>query len=282
MRLHDKERKTAASAERALLFIALSFFGLIELVFASPLIAESGPFFNGTSPAARPVEWVAAAPNPANTSNTPIPNTPQNQNKLPGQQNTPMPVPVSPPFSGPAAVPTAVPDSSVVPPVSSPTPERIPFRPQGSEKKDAPTSKKNFFGTFLSMIGSLIIVFGAFFVLVYFLKKISPRQTPFLPKEVIESIGQYRLSARHQLYLLKFIDHYLLVSVTDGEVSLLSETITAEESAALEKQLRESGLKQDETNPSDGWRNLFGILKKDSTTETKPGKKRSERETSDQ
>ncbi len=76
----------------------------------------------------------------------------------------------------------------------------------------------------LSVLGSLCLVLGVFFVFVVFMRRVGPKHGRTLPKEAFENIGRFALNPKLQLNLLRLGNRLILVATTsDGTVETLSE-----------------------------------------------------------
>jgi flagellar biogenesis protein FliO len=85
----------------------------------------------------------------------------------------------------------------------------------------------------ISVFGSLLIVIGVFFILVLFLKKVSPKGNRLLPKEAFEDLGRAMLTQKIQLHLLRLGNRLLLVSITPDGVSPITEITDPDEVVPL-------------------------------------------------
>ena len=85
----------------------------------------------------------------------------------------------------------------------------------------------------LSIVGSLLIVLAAFFVLAALLRKVSPPGNRPLPKEAFECLGRYYLTPKHQLQVLRLGNRIVLVSVMSDCVSTLAEITDPDETVAF-------------------------------------------------
>lgn len=85
----------------------------------------------------------------------------------------------------------------------------------------------------VSVVGSLLIVLSAFFILVYLMKKVSPKGVRNLPKDVFENLGRTQLTQKIQLNLLRLGNRLLLVSVTADGVQALTEVTEPDEVVPL-------------------------------------------------
>ena len=91
----------------------------------------------------------------------------------------------------------------------------------------------------LSVLGSLCLVLGAFFLFVLFMKKVGPKNGGNLPKEALENVGRYPLNQKLQLNLIRLGNRLILVAVTpDGGVETISEIESQDEVAQILAQCR--------------------------------------------
>ncbi len=82
----------------------------------------------------------------------------------------------------------------------------------------------------LSVLGSLCLVLGAFFLFVLFMKKVGPKNGGHLPKEALENVGRYPLNQKLQLNLIRLGNRLILVAITpDGGVETISEIESQDE-----------------------------------------------------
>ncbi|MGL4942071.1 MAG: flagellar biosynthetic protein FliO [Thermoguttaceae bacterium] len=81
----------------------------------------------------------------------------------------------------------------------------------------------------VTVLGSLILVIGLFFLFSLFLKKVSPHATRTLPKEVFENLGRAALSTKIQLQLLRLGNRLVLVSVTADGTNTVTEITDPDE-----------------------------------------------------
>jgi len=132
----------------------------------------------------------------------------------------------------------ATPASSPIPPAAAAEPlplarEQQPLKlaPRSSERRSglvrpvAPSAS----GALGTVAGSLGIVLGLFFVLVWFSRRFSPAGQSQLPKEAVETLGRAPFSSKQQLQLLRVGNKLLLVVHSPAGVETLTEiTDTAE------------------------------------------------------
>jgi len=75
----------------------------------------------------------------------------------------------------------------------------------------------------VSMLGSLAIVLGLFFGLVWFMRRGLPQGARLLPSEVVEVLGRAPLAARQHMHVVRFGHKLVLVSVTPNGAETLAE-----------------------------------------------------------
>lgn len=80
-----------------------------------------------------------------------------------------------------------------------------------------------------TVVGSLAIVIGAFFIFVWMTRKTGPKGSTLLPEEVVEVLGRAPFSGRQQLQLIRVGSKLVLVAVTTGEARTLTEITHPEE-----------------------------------------------------
>jgi flagellar biogenesis protein FliO len=81
----------------------------------------------------------------------------------------------------------------------------------------------------VSMLGSLAIVLGLFFGLVWFMRRGLPKGSRIVPSEVVEVVGRAPLAARQQMHVVRFGPKLVLVSVSAGGAEALAEITDAAE-----------------------------------------------------
>ncbi|MDO5567559.1 MAG: flagellar biosynthetic protein FliO, partial [Planctomycetia bacterium] len=119
-------------------------------------------------------------------------------------------------------------------------PARIPLAKPDALGKST-KSTKTFWGSLVTMFGSLILVLGVFLLIAWGMKKFVPGQSVILPNSVLQCLGQFPLTSRNRLYLLRFGKKLLLVSVSGDETSLVCEVENEDEVAELMTQLKSGG-----------------------------------------
>lgn len=123
----------------------------------------------------------------------------------------------------------------------SPDAARIPLARPDANSGTSFSSRPTFGGSLLSMFGSLILVLGLFLLIAWGMKKLVPAQNTMLPRSVLQSLGQFPLTSRNRLFLLRFGKKLLLVSVCGDETSLVCEVDNESEVAELLTQLKPGG-----------------------------------------
>jgi len=84
-----------------------------------------------------------------------------------------------------------------------------------------------------SVVGSLLIVIAAFFLLVVLFRKVAPQVNRPLPKEAFECLGRHFLSQKQQLQVLRLGNRIVLVSVMAEGVTTLAEIADPDEVVAF-------------------------------------------------
>ncbi len=79
------------------------------------------------------------------------------------------------------------------------------------------------FPSAVTVIGSLAVVLGVFFLVAWGLRRASPRAAGILPGEVFETLGRAPMDGRQQVHLLRCGNKLLLVSVTPAGAETLTE-----------------------------------------------------------
>jgi len=75
----------------------------------------------------------------------------------------------------------------------------------------------------ISVVGSLALVLGVFFLGLWLFRRTAPAGFGVLPPEAFEQLGRARLNARHQVHLLRCGDKVLLVAVGAAGAATLTE-----------------------------------------------------------
>lgn len=103
--------------------------------------------------------------------------------------------------------------------------DKVLFGGDGSQEKNRLERPKfsQAVAPLITAFGSLVIVISAFFLLVLFFKKVSPKGNRVLPKEAFEDLGRTFLTQKNVLHLLRLGNRLILVSVTPDGVSPVAE-----------------------------------------------------------
>ncbi len=125
---------------------------------------------------------------------------------------TPIQTPVQTPSDTSAAIPLSLPSDA--PPLPLSPPERATDnRPTGS----------NPLASGVTVLGSLAVVLGAFFLVAWCMRRSAPAGSIALPGEVFEVLGRGAMAGRQQVYLLRCGKKLILVSVTPAGAETLTE-----------------------------------------------------------
>lgn len=116
----------------------------------------------------------------------------------------------------------------------------------------------------ISIIGSLLIVLSAFFILMMIFRKMSPKGNRLLPKEAFEDLGRTFLTPKLQLHLLRLGHRLILVSVTQDGVSPITEVTDPDEVVPLLGMCRQL----DPNSSSERFRKIYSELSEKDYSET--------------
>jgi len=109
------------------------------------------------------------------------------------------------------------------------TPQHTPLRlaPRSDNARGAvgkpPKPAASVSGTLGTVGGSLAIVLGLFFVVVWCSRRFAPSGSAVLPKEAVELLGRTSFAGRQQVQLLRVGNKLLLVGVSAGGMEMLTE-----------------------------------------------------------
>lgn len=108
--------------------------------------------------------------------------------------------------------------------------ERIPLR-SGRERRLSPGAGQPTGATraTTTVVTSLAVVLGAFFLLVWLSRKAGPKGLTPLPGEVVESLGRAQLTARQQMQLVRVGSKLVLLAITPTGVETITEVTNVEE-----------------------------------------------------
>ena len=121
-----------------------------------------------------------------------------------------------------AAEPRQVPQAAETPPAAntSSLPPLKPHAPVSRLEADRPLGGVH---SLVTVGGSLTAVLGLFFLVVWMLRRASPRGPGTLPPEAFETLGRAALASHQQVHLLRCGNKLLLVSVTATGAETLTE-----------------------------------------------------------
>lgn len=129
------------------------------------------------------------------------------------------------PYSGPASPGGAAAPTAYQQPVSASdtTLTLSPQKPRSLTGHTEPDKRPAGLQPLMTVGGSLAVVLGVFFLLVWVLRKASPNGFATLPPEAFEVLGRAALAHRQQVHLLRCGNKLLLVSVTATGAETLAE-----------------------------------------------------------
>lgn len=81
----------------------------------------------------------------------------------------------------------------------------------------------------VTVLSSLAVVLGLFFLLVWFLRRVLPRASSSLPREVLEPLGRVPLNARQHMQLVRVGSKLLLLFVSPQGAETLTEITDPQE-----------------------------------------------------
>lgn len=99
----------------------------------------------------------------------------------------------------------------------------LPLAPRNERRKLETTGPQTPTGAMLTVTGSLAVVLGLFFTVVWITRRALPRAATSLPGEVVEVLGRTPLSGRQNMHLIRIGGKLLLVSVTATGAETLTE-----------------------------------------------------------
>lgn len=114
------------------------------------------------------------------------------------------------------------PTPAALPAAATEKPLMLPARPSDGAA-DRSSSGPRTLGAFVSVLASLAIVLGLFFVVAWFMRRSLPISARRLPSDVVETLGRAPLSGRQQMHVLRFGNKLLLVSVSPTGADTLAE-----------------------------------------------------------
>ncbi|MBW3599700.1 MAG: flagellar biosynthetic protein FliO, partial [Planctomycetes bacterium] len=106
---------------------------------------------------------------------------------------------------------------------AGPAPLKLSPPSQPLEKGEKAAEPPSSGSAFASVVSSLVVVLGLFFLVVWFARRGAPKGTMVLPTEVLEVLGRAPLNARRQLHVVRFGNKLLLLSLTPGSIEPVAE-----------------------------------------------------------
>lgn len=176
--------------------------------------ADPGPAAGGAS----------AAPNPNANSFAAPAESPQLPGRAGGWTVSEVPAAApAPEFPSNLDSPAAPVEIAAEPPTSnSPSLKLAPPREPRSHENGEPTPPSPG-GAIASVVSSLAVVVGLFFLVSWLAKRSSPKGAIILPAEVLEVLGRTPLAPRRQLHVVRFGNKLVLLSITPSGVEPLAE-----------------------------------------------------------
>ncbi len=105
----------------------------------------------------------------------------------------------------------------------APPPLKLAPPTRSENSTDGPVDPPSAAGAVTSIVSSLAVVLGLFFLVVWFARRNGPKGGLLLPSEVLEVLGRSPLTARHQMHVVRFGNKLLLLSVTPAGAEPLAE-----------------------------------------------------------
>jgi flagellar biogenesis protein FliO len=116
-------------------------------------------------------------------------------------------------------------------PIGDAPPDREPLKidpPSDAQRLDRPEAQSPG-GALATVLGSLGIVLGAFFAVVWFTRRALPKAAATLPTEAVELLGRTPLSPRQNMHVIRFGGKLLLISASQSGAETLAEIDDPEE-----------------------------------------------------
>jgi flagellar biogenesis protein FliO len=116
-------------------------------------------------------------------------------------------------------------------PIGDASPAREPLKinpPSDAQRLDRPEAQSPG-GALATVLGSLGIVLGVFFAVVWFTRRALPKAAAALPTEAVELLGRTPLSPRQNMHVIRFGGKLLLISATQSGAETLAEIDDPEE-----------------------------------------------------
>jgi flagellar protein FliO/FliZ len=103
------------------------------------------------------------------------------------------------------------------------------LKPRNPANRSEPGKRPDGLSSATTVAGSLALVLGVFFLVVWALRRASPSSSVVLPAEVFEVLGRAPLANRQQAHLLRCGNKLLLVSVGATDAKTLTEITDPDE-----------------------------------------------------
>jgi flagellar biogenesis protein FliO len=107
-------------------------------------------------------------------------------------------------------------------PAAATPPLPLPAAPH-DESSSSGSSGPRALGAIASVLGSLVVVLGLFFVLAWIMRRGMPNNSRVLSSDVVQVLGRAPLAGRQQMHVLRFGNKLLLVCVSPSGVDTLGE-----------------------------------------------------------
>jgi flagellar biogenesis protein FliO len=95
--------------------------------------------------------------------------------------------------------------------------------PSKSRGSDSARNSPRAGGAITSVVSSLAVVLGLFFVLVWLAKRGAPKGAATLPAEVLEVLGRAQLTPRQQMHVVRFGNKLVLLTLSPSGAESLAE-----------------------------------------------------------
>ncbi len=142
------------------------------------------------------------------------------------------PVPGNPPSASPSGTAAPIP--------LAPRNSRLPLKSPPSQSERREKAAPDGLTSMVTVIGSLAVVLGIFFLVAWGMRRVAPAGKAALPGEVFEVLGRAPMANRQQVHLLRCGRKLLLVSVTPTGTETLTEIVDAVEVDRLAGLCRQS------------------------------------------
>ena len=98
-----------------------------------------------------------------------------------------------------------------------------------TQKNTAEANTPEFIQPLITVVSSLAVVLGLFFLVIWLFRRTAPRQSVRLPGEVFEFLGRAPLAGRQEMQLLRLGQKLLLLAVTPSSAQTLTEITDPDE-----------------------------------------------------